>query len=269
MKVGKVILSLVGIVILLVAAAAWYVLSNINSIVKEVVESKGSEVLQTAVELNHVDIKLLEGSASLGPFRIKNYEGFAEENLLAFETIKVDIDPQSLNQPVKVLDEVTISGISIVAEQKGTTTNLQTLMSKLPKSESSDSSAGSESSAGGQEVLLAIKKLNFVDNSLSLATESYGKHTLDLPKITQTNIGSSSDGLTPDELAVAIIEPLVREAQDQIEEAVVDLAKQKLEEQYGEKIDEEKEKLKEKAKDELGIDTDEVEDKLKDLKKLF
>lgn len=270
MKIGKIILSIVGILILVIGAAAWYVLSNINSIVREVVESQGTKVLQTSVDLKHVDVKLLDGSAELGMFSISNYDGFSEPNLLAFEAIKVDIDPTSVNKEVIVLDEVTISGISVVAEQKGTTTNLQALMSKLPKSDSSSAnSGGAGSGTEGPDVLLAIKKLNFVDNGLSLATEDYGKHTLDLPNITRTNIGSASAGLTPDQLAIEVLKPLVEEAQDKIEKNLIDLAKKKLEEQYGEQIDKEKEKLKSKVKDELGVDAEDVEDKLKDLKKLF
>lgn len=268
MKIGKILFSIVGLLILLVGGAAWYVLSNINAIVRDVVETQGSQVLQTPVVMELVDIKLLDGSAELGKFSIANYEGFEQPNLLSFEAIKVDIDPTTINQEVIVLDEVTISGVALVAEQKGTTTNLQALLDKLPESEAA---AETESSTGeaGSDVLLAIRKLNFVGNNLSLATEDYGTHTLDLPAITRTNLGSSANGLTPAELGTEILEPLLEEAQDKIEEGLVDLAKEKLEEKYGEKIDEEKEKLKSKLEGELGVDSEKVEEKLKGLKKLF
>lgn len=267
MKIGKIIFSLIGVIILVVAGLAWYVLSNINGIVKDVVETQGTKVLQTPVKLNHVDVKLFDGSAELGLFSVKNYAGFEQENLLSFETIKVAIEPSSINTDVIVLDEVTISGISVVAEQKGTTTNLQTLLSKFPKSDSA--SKPEPAASEGQEILLAIKKLNFVDNSLSLATEDYGTHTLDLPKIVQTNLGTDSGGLTPEQLAVQVIRPLIKEAQAKIEKKLVDIAKQKLQEKYGEKVEQEKQKLKSKIKESLGTDAEGAESKLEGLKKLL
>lgn len=268
MKLGKIFLSLVGVLILVVGGVAWYVLSNINAIVKDVVETKGSEVLQTPVGLKLVDIKLLDGSAKLGLFTIDNYQGFNQPHILSFDEITVDIDPKSVNQSVIVLDEVTVSGVSVIAEQLGTTTNLQTLLDKLPKSEA-EAEQSEDTSAPAQEVLLAIKKLNFIGNSLSLATEDYGKHDLNLPTITRTNLGSESNGLTPEQLAKAIVKPLIEEAQDKLEKSLVDLAKKELEDRYGEQVDKEKEKLKSKLEDELGVDSEEVDSKLKDLKKLF
>lgn len=267
MKLGKIILSIVAIMIIVVAALAWYVFSNLNSIVKELVETEGTKALQTAVVLEHVDIKLLDGSAELGQFSIANYEGFSEPNILAFDTIKVDIEPTSLDKEVIVLDEVTVSGVNIVAEQKGTTTNIQTLLDQLPKS--SESGASEQSTESGKEVLIAIKRLNFVNNALSLATEDYGVHTLDLPKITQTNLGSASKGLSPQELAVEVLKPLLKQAQDEIEKGMLDLAKEKLKEKYGEQVEEQKEKLKSKLKDELGVDEKEAKQKLEGLKKLL
>ena len=120
-----------------------------------------------------------------------------------------------------------------------------------------------------KEILIAIKKLNFVGNSLSLATEDYGKHSLDLPTVTQTNLGSASKGLAPKELAVAVLKPLLEQAQDKIEEGLIDLAEEKLKEKYGERVEQEKQKLKSKIEDELGVSEDEVKEKLDALKKLF
>lgn len=267
MKATKILLSIVGIVILLVGGLAWYVANNINDIVRDVVETAGTDVLQTQVALKHVDIKLIDGSAELGSFSIKNYADFNEPELLLFDTIKVDIDLDSINKDVKVLDEVTISGISIVAEQKGTTTNLQTLLKKLPRSESS--SADKSETSSGTDVKLAIKTLNFVDNSVSLVLEDYGTHKLKLPKIVRTNLGSAEEGLTPEQLAKEVVEPLIEQAKDQIEKEVANLAKKRLEEEYGEQIEAEKEKLKKQAEEALGADADEIEEQLKGLKKLL
>lgn len=289
MKLIKILLSALGILVLVSTAVVWYVLSNINDIVKEVVVSVGSEVLQTPVSLGAVDIKLKEGAGTLSTFAIQNYPGFNEPNLLAFDTIRVDIDPKSVTNEVIVIDELTISGVDVVVEQNDATTNIQSLFDALDDESGSSpapSSSGAEESS--KTLYFAIKKLNFVDNRMTLATEDYGKHSLDLPKIVQTNIGSEKQGLTPEQLAVAIAKPLLASAKKRVETGLRELAKkeltdklekklgvekEKLEQQAEEKkkeleqkVDQEKSKLEKKLEDKIGKD---AEKKLKDLKKLF
>jgi|GEM_PF-573372 len=267
MKLGKIVLSAVAVIIIVAAAVIWYLLSNISSIAKDLIETEGSKVLQTSVLLDNVNIKLLDGSAQISQFSIANYAGFSEPTILAFDTIKIDIEPRSLDKDVIVLDEVTVSGARIVAEQKGLSTNIQTLLKK--QAQYMNSAEDDPNAEPAKEILIAIKKLNFVGNSLSLATEDYGKHSLDLPTVTQTNLGSASKGLAPKELAVAVLKPLLEQAQDKIEEGLIDLAEEKLKEKYGERVEQEKQKLKSKIEDELGVSEDEVKEKLDALKKLF
>ena len=261
MKIIKILLSVIAVIVLIVGIGLWFVFSNLNSIVKEAVETVGTDTLETNVSLNAVDIKLTDGSGELKGFSIANLPGYTQENMFAVDTVKLDIDPNSLAGDVIVIDELTIKGISVVAEQLGTTTNLQALMDRLPKSDATDG-ATSEDSGSSADVLLAVKQLNFVENSLTLATEKYGIHTLDLPNITQSNLGSEANGLTPEQLAKAIAEPLIESAKKSVEEGIAKLAEEALKE----RLDEEKDKLKGKIDDELGEGT---VDKIKGLKDLF
>ena len=264
MKALKIVGVIVVLLIAVAAASTWYFMSNINSIVKDVIESVGTESLKTPVRVNAVNIKLLDGSGELSGFSIDNYEGFSQPKLLSFDTVKLDIDPLSLNKPVIVLDELTIKNVAVTAEQKGTGTNIQALLKSLPQS-GGDSPEKSTSGAE-RELRFALKKLSFVDNSVNFATENYGIHKLDLPKIEQTNIGSTEQGLSPEELAVEVLKPLLEAAKKRVEREARELAKRKLEEKYGEQIESGKEKLKGELKDKLGDDADE---KLKKLKGLF
>lgn len=266
MKIGKIILSFVAVVVLILAVVLWYVFNNLNGIVKEVVETAGSDTLKTPVSLGVVDIQLLEARASLGQFKIANYAGFAQPNLMAFDTITVALDKSSLGAEVIVIDEITISGVSISAEEKGGKTNIQTLLDALPKSDSTASKEPEAQSSSGDAPLLAIKKLRFVDNSVGLYTEKYGSTTIDMPEIVQNNIGSATNGLTPEQLAQEIVKPLLKQAQKRIQSGLKDLAKKELEARYGAEID--------KAKKDLDTKKDELEkdaaDKLgKSLKSLM
>lgn len=260
MKFIKILLSVVAVIVIVAGLGLWLLFSNLNGIVKEAVETVGSDTLETSVGLNNVDIQLTKGSGELNGFTIANLPGFKQEKLLSVDTVKLDIDPTSLNGDVIVIDELTIQGVKVIAEQLGETTNLQALLDKFSGGESD--SAASESSEAGPDILLAVKQLNFVENSLTLATEKYGEHTLDLPNIVQSNIGSASNGLTPNQLAQAIAKPLIESAKKSVEKGVAKLAEDRLKE----KADEEKERLKEKVDEKLGEGASE---KLKNLKDLF
>ncbi len=263
MKAGKIILVLFLAVVLILGVGVWYLFHNKNSLIRELIIRTGTDVLQTPVSLEKVDIKLTEGSGELNVFAVANYEGYAAPNLIVVETVKLDLDPTSVVGDVIVIEELEISGISIVAEQKGTSTNLQSLLKSLSSGESSETTQDESES---EDIKLAVEKLRFVNNSLSLATEDYGTHTLSLPEIVQTDIGSRERGLTPEQLAAEIVKPLIAKAKQQVEKGIKDLAKAKLEEKYGEQIEKEKNKLKEKLQDTLGED---AEEKLKGLKDLF
>lgn len=259
----KVMITLFLVVVVILGGGGWYLFSNLNNLVKDVIVVTGTDVLQTGVQLGGVDLKLVKGSGELKRFTIKNYPGFSAPNLAVIDTIRLDIDPNSLRKDVIVIDELTISGVAINAEQKGTKTNLQALLDSLPKSEPSDDSAAEQDA---KPLYFAIKKLRFTDSSINLITENYGTRSLNLPDVVQNNIGSPAKGLTAEQLGSEIVEPLIKKAKKRVKDEVKDIAKEKLKEKYGDKVDAEKAKLEEKLKDKLG---DDAEAKLKGLKDLF
>lgn len=265
MRIGKILLSFVAVVVITIAAIVWYALNNLNTIVENAVEHVGSDALKTSVSLAGVDIQLISGRGSLKSFHIANYPGFSQKNLIEINEITLDLDIAKLKPELIVIDNLTIDGVAILAEQVGTKTNLQALLDALPKSDS-NASDSKKPSDGGPVQRFILKELRFTNNALSLQTEDYGLHTLKLPEIVQNDIGRAENGLTAEQLAVAVVKPLVRSAKERVEREVRELAKAKLKEKYGEKLETEKAKLKSKLKDKLG---DDVESKVKNLKNLL
>ena len=135
------------------------------------------------------------------------------------------------------------------------------MLKKLPKSDT-DSGGKQGGDDAESEMLFAVKQLNFVENSLVLATEKYGVHTLKLPKIVQHDLGSESKGLTSEQLAKEIARPLLDSAKKNLEKGLKNIA----EEELDKTLDKEKEKLKGKIDEEFGEGTSE---KIKELKNLF
>lgn len=265
MKVIKWLGILIILLLLVIGGVAFYGLSNLNQLVKYGVETEGPKVTQTGVTLGGVDIKLLDGKGELSNFSIANPEGFSSPYLFKADKILLQVDPTQLTEPVKVIKEITIDGVDIVAEQKGLTTNIQVLLDNLPTSKDSSASTD-EPSSESADVLLMIEKLNFINNSVTLKTEEYGEYKLELPAIVQNNIGSKNKGLTPVELGQAILKPFLDKAQNAAESKVKEVVKNEITDKAKAKAEEElkkqEEKLKDKISEKLG---DDAESKLKSL----
>lgn len=254
MKVIKFFLGLIVIVLLLLAVAGYFIAKNINGIVVQAVEQFGSEVTQTQVGLGKADfsIDLKQGRGELQNLTVANPEGFSDANLLTLGQVVLAIEPQSVLEEVIVVDEVTLSGVNILAEHKGVKdTNLQALLDNIQSQSSSSGPASSDSEEGGKEVLLAVKKLVFSDNSVSVKSEKLGSYDLQIPSFTVTDLGSAEQGLTPTQLASAALKPLVKKAQKEVEEKLKDGLE---------------DKAKEKLLDKL---SDDQKDKLESIKSLF
>ncbi len=264
MKVLKIFGGLVGLAIVVVVAAIIYLVINLNSVVKQGVETYGPQVTNTSVQLDAVDIGLFNGKGELKQFTVGNPAGFTSEHLLKWDTIRVQVDPASLRGDVVVIDDITVEGININAEQKGYSTNLQKFLDGMKGG--GDSSNAKEQSATeespGKEVRIALKHVKFANNSVNLISEKYGTYTLTMPAFELNSLGDPNVGLTPTELGVAVIKPLIERARKQAEKK----AKELLEAELKDKLDAKKAELKEKAdaeKEALESKADEKKEELK------
>ncbi len=236
MKAVKIILGVVLVLVLVVAIGMFFVVQNLDSIVKSTVEKVGPQVTLTAVGLQEAKIELKNGRAELSGLSIANPEGFSDANIFQMDTVVVDIDPASLREDVYVIREIRIDGAKLLAEQKGIKdTNLQALLDNLKKSASGESPAAEPEAES--DVRLMVEKLTFVNGTVDLKTEQLGDYQMKLPTIDIANIGDKQTGLAPDELATAILQPILAEAKQQVRDELEDKAKDKAKEKLQEQLD--------------------------------
>ena len=72
----KIILGVVLIVIVAIGGGVYYVLNNLDDLVKAAIEKHGSAATQTSVRVDSVKINLLEGSGGISGLTIANTSGF-------------------------------------------------------------------------------------------------------------------------------------------------------------------------------------------------
>ena len=94
----KVILGLALVIIFAIAGGVYYVLSNLDALVKEAIETHGSQATQTAVRVDKVKIDLSNGAGAITGLTIANPGGFAMPYAFSLGEIRAGIDLQSLQQ---------------------------------------------------------------------------------------------------------------------------------------------------------------------------
>ncbi len=257
MKITKIIGTIFILFILAVGGIAYYVLSNINSIVEREAERAGYKALQTSVDVSGVDIRLLDGKGSISALTIANPKGFSGNKFLSVGNVVLQIDTASLTKKVKVIKNISVEGVKLRGEQINIKdTNVEALINNMKKASgvsTQPNTSGSTSSS--EDIRLMIESLRFGESEISLETEKYGGKTLSLPAYTQRNIGDKTTGLTPDQITEVIMSNLLNKVEKTVKRSLREAAKSKAEE-----------KVKEKLKDELGdkISEDDV-DKIKNL----
>ncbi len=239
MKAVKAIVAVVVVLGLLVAVAAYYLLSNIDGFVKETIEKVGTEVTGTGVSLQSVSINLTNGSGTLSGLIIDNPPGYDSPYAFSLDQVTVAIQPSSLTKDVIVISEVTVKGANLIAEQKGTGVNLTEILDNV---EAAGEKANQETPPAEPapeetptDVRLMMQNFTFVGTQAKIITETKGEAVLTVPDVNRTNFGDTVTGLTPEQLGAEVTEAVIEEVQDAVEDYLEDLAKAAMQEKVKEK----------------------------------
>jgi hypothetical protein len=245
----KIALGALLVLLLTIGFSVYYLLSNLDGIVKTAIETYGSEATQTPVRVANVKIVLQDGSGAIEGLTVNNPQGFAEVKAFSLGKVATQIDLKSLSEDVPVIEHVTIKAPEIFFElnQSGKN-NLAALMDNL-KATSSGSPADKGSS--GSEPKLIIRKLLFSDGNIHAKVVPLNKdYELKLPNIQMNNIGGKS-GATPKQIADQILKVLTDRALAAVKKQGIDQYKAQLEGEVKKRIDAEKEKIGGQAQEAL------------------
>ena len=216
---GKTIIGFVVILVVAVSGVGYYLMQNLDEIVKNMIEEVGTEVTNAQVQVKEVKINLPEGKATLSGLTVANPPGFSSEPLFTLSNVSVTIDTSSLTEPVYLIEEISIDGVRVLAEQAGTLTNVQKFMDGMPKSDDSEDVGATGSTEA--DIKLAISRIDFSNGMMELRSDQIGNQSIELEKLQLRNIGTSENGLTPDEVGEEIAGQLMVSVQDALKSALV------------------------------------------------
>jgi hypothetical protein len=238
MKALKVIAGLALAVVILVVVGGYLLVSNLDGIIKDVIEDVGSEITQASVTVNAVNLDLKTGKGQIKGLTIGNPEGFDSKYAFRLENVALGLDLKTLSAPVIVITEITIRGAKLIAEQKGKTTNLSVLMKNMEASSKKASSEPSQpqGTSDPTDVRLMVKKFVFVNTKGTIIPEGSKKKALKLPDVRRKNIGNNKTGLTPEQLANELLQSVIEQVEKAVADYLAGLAVQAVENKIKEKL---------------------------------
>lgn len=258
----KTLWIVVALLIVAVAGGLYYVLTNLDSLVKQAIEKYGSQAAHTAVRVQHVNIQLKQAAAALSGLTVANPKGFSSANAFSLGHIAVRLDIKATSKQKIVIDEVQIQApevfYEINADKQG---NLNLLKDNLTGGTKAPA-AGTPAKAGGAQPIISIHKLVFAAAALhaKLVPLNNKEINLTLPTFALVNLNG-----TPEQISRQVMNQLIDHAREEIRKQGIDAQLDKAKAQLKEKVDTEKAKLKEKADSRLEEEKAKAQDKLKHL----
>lgn len=196
------ILTGIGILVVVIAVAFFFVWKNLDSIVKTAIETYGSEATQTAVHVRSVKLDLKDGRATITGLSVANPKGFTDPDIFKLGVISTKVDTSTINKNPIVIDEIHIGAPSVVYEiNKAGVSNVDVLKKNLGVGAGGSKSASSGSSGEGRRMIIRRIVVDGTSAKVRIAALGGKELSVSLPTIVMTDVGKKSGGATATEVA--------------------------------------------------------------------
>ncbi len=207
-------LILGGVVLVVIVAAIIFLLMNLGSVIKTVVEKVGSEATRATVTLKGVDVSITSGKGALRGLRVGNPAGFKSESAIKLGVISIALDVGTVKSDVIVIKEIVIRAPEVTYEFAAEGSNIETLRKNVQAYAGGEKSkpAASGEKKGAQ---LVIEHLYVRDGRIDVSADFLKgeKVSAALPTIHLQDIGKKDGkvvGASAAEVAEQVIESISR-----------------------------------------------------------
>jgi hypothetical protein len=177
---------------------------RIDSIVSSGIEDIGSEMTGTPVTVGSVSISPFSGSGTISGFRVANPEGFSQEYAMDIESFSIELEPFSLFSNEIIVNDITVSGASVLVEQKMPENNIRQIMSNI----------NSVSDGEASDSRLIIEHFTLENSTAQVYTNVSGERSasVDIPQIVLEDLGRESTMDTAEDVIKQIAEEVAGES---------------------------------------------------------
>jgi hypothetical protein len=208
----KKLLYILGGLVALAAIAVVVIMLKLGSIVKAGVNRVGPQITQTTFVLNSAEISPFSGSGTLKELTIGNPKGWTTDHAFFLKEISINLVPGSIAGDHIVINSILIDNPEITYETTITNSNLQDLLKNIQQSAGGNQTAQTETktqteAAPAKETKIEIKSFRLQNVTINIA--GAGKvYTVKIPDLIMNDLGSKEGGLTPAQLATAIVKEI-------------------------------------------------------------
>ena len=199
---------LIGVVVAVIGAVGvfMFVLSSLDGIILEAVETYGSEITQAKVSLAAVELDLTSGRGSLRGLSVGNPKGFKTPSAFELGAISIAIDSSTVSDDTIVINEIVIDSPVVTYELGAGGSNIDAIQRNV---EAYMAQFGDDPAGGGGPKLI-IDDLYIRGGVVNIsATFLDGKAlSAELPDIHLEDIGREDEGASPAAIAEQIIAAL-------------------------------------------------------------
>jgi len=209
----KILLGIVVVVVLAAAAAAWLVMTKGDQFVASAIETYGHAATGTNVAVRGVQLALTQGRGDVKGLTIDNPPGYSNDYFLQIDDITLVLDLGSLSSRVPVVKEVLVDAAHLNAEQHGQATNLTDLEHRI----SSPTSVAKPAPPQNQGRII-IDRFRLTHGRITLTSDLL-KHPeeIALADVAVDGIGRSSGGVTYEQAAEAVLDPILKATRNAVD----------------------------------------------------
>jgi len=195
-------------VIVLVLAVGLYVTMQyfLGSIVKAGVNKFGPGITQTRVMLAGANVSPLSGEGTLTGLAVGNPAGWSPADALRLGEVHINLEPMSVFKDIIVINQLTIEKPEFVYETKIVASNIADLLKNIEQSMGGKNA--DPKTNDGKPIKLIVKKLVLKEGRVTLGVAGTAM-TMPMPAIDMVDIGVKEGGVTPAQLAYAIMRHVV------------------------------------------------------------
>jgi hypothetical protein len=197
----------ITLIVLVVLVVAYFgVTFLLGSAITAGVNRFGPMIAHTKVHLDSASLSPLSGGGTLKGLVVGNPQGWGDDDAFAMSSIHVSVAPFSVLGDHIVVKEVLIDGPEFTYETKVLSSNIGDLLKGMDSAKPEDASApqAQPETKSGKPLKFEVRHFRLENGKIRLGVGSSAV-TLPMPTIDLTDLGTKEGGVTPNQLAVAVM----------------------------------------------------------------
>lgn len=175
----------------------------LGGIVKSAVNKFGPGLTQTRVVLDGANISPLSGVGTLSGLSVGNPAGWSPTDAFRLAKVHIDMEPFSLMKETIVINELVVEQPEFFYETKIVSSNINDLLKSIEQS-MGGSKADQPKTKDGRPIKMIVKKLVLKEGRVTLGVGGQAV-AIPLPAIDMKDVGVAEGGISPAQLAVAVM----------------------------------------------------------------